>query len=288
MTTSRVSIRRVVLEDIPALVDIHAGSEGPYTVTVQCAIHLNHRLRRPFLCYVAEDDGKVIGHAEWIVGAEPDITGSQLYLGMLQIREDYRGRGVGRHLVEHGASLGLRYGCRVLRTIPEKDVEAFYRKCGMSPVFELASFSYPVGNELLPSGWARSKGVPRRAIGALPMRLGWVQGCSMHMWEISNRPVRLYGERNFRHPCVVRQDGKAYVQLRFRARSQGLVLAWSEIGTPIGELIQVACALAATHAVTGLLIAVLVSDMAQVPAGAMLSDRNWVWSRTLTESVSSI
>lgn len=82
------------------------------------AIYVNHRLLWPFHCHVAEKGGEVIGHAGWIAGFEPDLAASQLYLGMVHVRNDARGLGVGRRMIDFGEWLAAWKGCGVLAPFP--------------------------------------------------------------------------------------------------------------------------------------------------------------------------
>lgn len=49
-----LQVRDVTLQDVPAISAVHRDSDGPYVDPVACAIHVNHRLQRPFHCHVAE------------------------------------------------------------------------------------------------------------------------------------------------------------------------------------------------------------------------------------------
>jgi GNAT superfamily N-acetyltransferase len=181
-----VLVRGVALSDVPAIYDVHEGSDGPWIDPFGCAIHVNHRLLRPFHCRVLERDGQVVGHAEWIVNREPDRAAPCLYLGMLQVRADSQGQGIGRRLVADGVAIARDEGCDALRTVPDSSAVGFYDRCGFAPTQIGRSFRLPVKDRPL-TDWCRARLVPARASRELPMRLGWVQACSSHMWEICNQ-----------------------------------------------------------------------------------------------------
>ena len=103
------------------------------------------------------------------------------------------------------------------------------------------------------------------------MRLGWVQACSAHMWELCNRPSRMWND-SFTHPCLRRQDGRAFVQLRFSDPSQALALAWSPGDTPLAELVAAALHLGSVHAVLSLLLALPRQQAGGIPAEAEPAD----------------
>lgn len=67
-----------------------------------CAIYVNHRLLRPFHCHVAEKDGEVVRHAEWIVGFAPALATPQLYLSIAHVRNGTKGHGSGRRMIDFG------------------------------------------------------------------------------------------------------------------------------------------------------------------------------------------
>jgi hypothetical protein len=86
------------------------------------------------------------------------------------------------------------------------------------------------------------------------MRLGWVQACSVHMWEICNRPVVLAGEP-WSHPCARSEGGAGYVQLRFSGVTEALALAWASQEVPTGDLVRVAQAMAWARGLGSLILA---------------------------------
>ena len=99
------------------------------------------------------------------------------------------------------------------------------------------------------------------------MRLGWVQACSTHMWEICNRPIQVANERWF-HPCLVGDDRTAFVQIRYRDSSQALALAWASPKLPMDELIAAAQHLGAGSSVSRLLLALHPEETGYMPEGA--------------------
>ena len=64
---------------------------------------------------------------------EPDRAAPCLYLGMLQVRADSQGQGVGRRLIEDGVAIARDEGCDALRTGPDSSAVGFYDRCGFAP-----------------------------------------------------------------------------------------------------------------------------------------------------------
>ncbi|MBT3342648.1 MAG: GNAT family N-acetyltransferase [Gemmatimonadetes bacterium] len=263
-------VRQVTLRDVPAICDVHRDSDGPWVDPVECAIYVNHRLLRPFHCRIAERDGQVVGHAEWIVNHEPDRDTPCLYLGMLQVRVDSQGTGVGRRLIDDGRALAQRQACTTLRTVPDGGAIGFYEKCGFSYTPVAHSFRLPVQHHPI-SGWDRARSVPARASLELPMRLGWVQACSSHMWEICNHHAVLADEA-WHHPCLTSRTSPAYVQLRYRDTSTAMPVAWAAPETPLEALIAAAQALASAQQIRELLLAIGPGEAASIPGVVSAED----------------
>ena len=237
-------VRGATLADVPAITEVHAGSDGPWVDPVECTLHVNHRLLRPFFIDVAERDDCVVGYAEWNDSSEPQPHGRHLYLGVLQVHPAHRRSGVGRALVEAGLARARQLGCPCIRTVPADEAKGFYAECGLSRSMSLRTYACRGRSGGLPAGWRRAAGVPESAVAELPMRYGWVQASSRLMWEICNRPARVAGER-IQHPCSRRVDGLAYAQLRWLGeRPTAMALAWAADGVDPSEVIGAAMALA--------------------------------------------
>ena len=251
-------VRNVTLNDVPAITAIHADGEGPWRKPETCAISVNHRLLRPFHCHVAVRDGEPVGHAEWIVDRGP-VSDPFLYLGMLQVREDLRGQGVGRRMIEQGLDLARSEGCQLIRTIPDEEAEPFYAKCGFTLSGGTCSTSVGIVDSEHSRNWTEIDSVPDTIPASYAMRIGWTQACSTHMWELCNRPGEIAGWE-WQHPCVVQLGGQQYVQLRFRDKSSALVIAWSHPDVPIDDLVTAAHSLGRCHDVTHLILAFNAND----------------------------
>jgi len=242
--TGAATVRPATLADVPEIQAVHASCDDPWADPAECAIWVNHRILRGFLVDVALLNGSVVGHAEWIVSHEPLPYGRHLYLGMVQIHSDHQRQGVGRAMIEAGLQNAKKRSCLALRTVPEDDARGFYESCQFTPYLETETYIAKVDPRDLSSGWRLLRTVPNRVVRTLPMRWGWVQGSSAHMWEIGNRPVRLAAEE-LRRPCAGRSDGSAYVQLHcWEPGPQAMALSWATPEQDPEELISAAMALA--------------------------------------------
>ena len=241
-----IRVRPATPADAGGISAVYTGSDLPCTNPAEWAVHTNHRLLEGFLIDVALIGKRIVGHAEWLVSDEPAPYGRHLYLGMLEVHPKSRGRGAGRALVEAGIAKARALGCPIARTMSERDARVFYRKCGFVRSGRAASGSAKLRSTPMPKGWRPGRTVPRAVIGELPMRLGWAQACSAHMWSIANRPTLLAGEEPSRHPCARHVDGKGYVQVRYcpQAGRSGLVIAWAPRSIRLKTLCSVAMALA--------------------------------------------
>jgi GNAT superfamily N-acetyltransferase len=235
-----ITVRPATLADVPGIREIHDQAEDPWADIAECAIWTNHRLLTGFLIDVATTGGKVVGHAEWIVSDEPEPFGRHLYLGMIEIHPRYQRRGVGRKMIEAGLDHARRHDCTALRTHPDDEARGFYQKCQFRRAMRAVSVKVPKSRVDLPPGWRKVRTVPRKVIGEMPMRSGWVQGSSAHMWELCNRTMAVHGE-DVRHPCAGRLDGKGYVQLRYiHCLPSALCISWAPTRSGLKDHVQVA------------------------------------------------
>jgi hypothetical protein len=93
------------------------------------------------------------------------------------------------------------------------------------------------------------------------------------MWEICNRPVQIAEDPTFEHPCLMKDDGTAYVQLRFTNHEEALVVAWSTTDNSLQELFLVAQSLGERHSIHRLMSAVRVDEISALPTEVELMER---------------
>ena len=181
-------------------------------------------------------------------------------------------------MVEYGLHRAKALDCDRVQTIPEQGTERFYERCGLSPHLQIGTYLLPPEPGGLPADWKRKASVPAQVVELFPMRLGWVQGCSKHMWEIANRGVRIAGSQ-VRHPCAGRSDDQGYVQLRYLGtENEAMALAWASGNIKLAELTRVARRLAQSLPVDSLSLTLLQREKAQLEPQAELVDEQTVWS----------
>ncbi|ALV62926.1 hypothetical protein ADU37_CDS12270 [Thermococcus sp. 2319x1] len=209
----RVRIAR--LDDCKAIVDVHCsgverwikksgGGEasyeelsieerylhgGPWMSVETCAIHINNLLLEGQFPIVAEENGGIMGNGEVLVSEEP--MGGKIrkiaHIDVLEVHKSFRGKGVGRAIVEFVEGLAREKGCELVTVTPEKSAIGFYEKLGIRDVlynasfveFDLSSFStIELEPEVFEFSWKEVKG--------LEMVAGKFQS-SYHHWFLAFR-----------------------------------------------------------------------------------------------------
>ncbi len=109
---------------------------GPWMSIETCAIHLNYLLISDQYPLVAVIDSKVMGELELYIGYENSMLGFHGFIDVLEVHRDYRGRGIGRKLVEEAIEISRKRGCEYIAVWPNPEAIGFYRKCG----FDIVAF----------------------------------------------------------------------------------------------------------------------------------------------------
>lgn len=172
---------------------------GPWMNPSLCAIHLNSLLLAGHLPLVARTAEQVVGELElfWDDGPE----GRAGHIGVLQVRKDWQGRGVGRTLVETAAHLARERGCVRLTVEPADEARGFYVRLGFSPWISLQALTLRTvddGGTQTPT--CDNPGIPPRPATAPldPVAAGWhlvlnYHQCPTQIWH-------QYGGRVFALP----------------------------------------------------------------------------------------
>ena len=232
-----IIIRNISLKtDIKGIREAH-GSDEHWGSDEVCFMSGQTSLENGFFIQVATCNDKIIGHAEWVLSDEPYQR--FLYLGMLQIHEDYQKRGIGTKLIESGAIYAKEKGCAFLRTMPgiESGSIFFYQKNGFvqtkdsNSTLKLETTSVPIKNVV------RIDKVPFEAVKTLPFVVGLYQHASAHIWKVFNAQHE-YDDRTVSSFKI----GDSYINIgAFEPTEQASVTCWSKHITPalISEILAV-------------------------------------------------
>ena len=227
MNNIKIRLATATEADFNGIVSIYKpDDEGPWKEYEGCKAWITKRLERGFYIQVAEIDGKIIAHGEWIISDEPNRK--YVYLGMLEVNEDYRGKGVGRLMIADGIEYAKKNNCPQAVTSPDMDNRAdiFYRKCGFidgRKLFSLKMLTEPYKDYQFEK--TNLDKVPFTAIKEKKYIFGKGQFCSRHMWEVYNE--RPSNDTDRLSPAILLPDG-TYIQLGYWAGGDGgYLLIWS-------------------------------------------------------------
>jgi GNAT superfamily N-acetyltransferase len=220
-----IQVRAATMADLEGIRWIHRFCDDPWHDAAECKAWVGRRLERGFYIQVALVEGQIVGHGEWIVSDEPDKR--MLYLGMLQVDDDYQRSGVGRAMIDDGVAYAKSHHCTEIVTIPESDqhTDLFYEKCGFVRKRVIKKCVIPTrpGHA---GGYALLPEIPFSVVSDLPFVFGLAQVSSRHMWEVCNRKPAT--DDRFTPAMVI--NGRTYVQLFFRSgNDSALVLCWSRL-----------------------------------------------------------
>jgi GNAT superfamily N-acetyltransferase len=143
-------IRKATLDETRWIVGVHTADEdlsglsvrerylrgGPWMSPETCAIHINALLQEGQLPVVAEVNGRVVGEAEAFFSEE--LIGGKLtrvvHLDVIEVHPGFRGRGIGRALVEFIERTAREREFELFTVQPSKEAVGFYRKLGFGEV----------------------------------------------------------------------------------------------------------------------------------------------------------
>jgi len=119
---------------------------GPWMSVETCAIHVNNLLLAGQTPLVALEGDRVVGEAEVILGDEGGRRGLVAHLSVIEVHRDFRGRGVGRSLVESALAVARDRGVEAVTVVPEEDAKGFYRATGFCPAERWAEVTASLGD----------------------------------------------------------------------------------------------------------------------------------------------
>jgi GNAT superfamily N-acetyltransferase len=223
---NNIKIRQITTSesDLKGMANVHRNCEDAWTEIKQCTAWITKRLDRGFYIQAAEADGKIVGHAEWIISDEPDRK--FVYLGMMQIDEEYQRKGIGRLMIDDGIEYAKKNDCNLIVTSPDvadgATADIFYRKCGF--VDGRKSYSSYIRTEPYKEYQFEKTNidkVPFATIKEQRFIFGLGQFSSRHMWEVYNEKPSTDKRIS---PIILLSDG-TYIQID--CTYGGYVLIWS-------------------------------------------------------------
>ncbi|MCL1859054.1 MAG: GNAT family N-acetyltransferase [Oscillospiraceae bacterium] len=213
--------------DLNGIVNVYRGQSIPWGNITDCTSWVTKRLERGFYIQVAEIDGKIVGHGEWIISDEPDRK--FLYLGMLEIDKDYQRKGIGRAMIADGIEHAKKNNCVEAVTSPDMETGAdiFYRKCGFKDgrkqyILHIKTEEY---RDYKFEGTKIEK-VPFSVIKEKRFVFGkGGQFSSRHMWEVMNEKPSV--DVNRRTPAILLSEG-TYIQIHtWENANVGSLYVWT-------------------------------------------------------------
>jgi predicted N-acetyltransferase YhbS len=219
-------IRKAELGDIKGIMNIHRNCDDPWHEEHECRAWIEERLKSGFYIQVAQIDDKIIGHGEWIISEEPNQK--ILYLGLLQVDEDYQKMGVGRAMIADGEKNAQKFSCSKIVTIPDNDTNSivFYEKCGFAKFRTIKSCS--IATSMHKDFFHQRMivdAVPFSVVSELPFIFGLSQCASRHMWEVcNNKPCT--DDSRMTPACLC---NGSYIQFSYyEPNNTALALCWSK------------------------------------------------------------
>ena len=221
--TSMIKIRTASIADCQGIQSVHAGTPGPWANINECIPWISKRIERGYYVQVAELNGEIVGHAEWVETADP--SGKFFYLCVMQIKPNYQGHGIGRKMVEDGIAQGKIRNCTKLVTIPELETgsEKFYFKCGFTKGREIKSISIPTKDYGYSQNYTEAASVPFEVIGKYDFILGLDQASSRHIWEVCNAKP----DNDERKPHTLISPKGDFLQIDSYAPPRAWAICWS-------------------------------------------------------------
>ena len=228
--TPELTIRKATINDWEGIQAVHMGTPGPWANATECAPWVQKRIARGYYVQVAELNGQIVGHAEWV--ENHGVEGKFFYLCVMQIKDGYQGQGIGSKMVTDGIQKAKALGCEKVVTIPEEDTgsEKFYAKCGFTNGRQIKSISIPAGTYEYSQNYQEVDKAPFEIIKQCQFIFGLSQASPRHMWEVTNEKPT--GDNRVTTTFI--SDAGDYIQLcpLYTNPHQAWALCWSNHPQP--------------------------------------------------------
>lgn len=190
-----ITIRRITGENldlcIPAIVHVFRDDPVvPWYKSDECKVWVTRRAGRGFYIVGAYQGDAMVGYSEWIETYDRDRK--VLYLGLMQVDCELRGRGIGGVMLAGGEAYARSIGAEALRTMPEDErSHAFYRKYGFVDTDKTFTCDCATIEGLTQD--CPPAAVTLDVVNTHEMIFGLCQMSGRHMYEIANHAPEGHG-----------------------------------------------------------------------------------------------
>ena len=222
-------------ESLPGIVNVFRDDDAvPWHRHDTCLAWVANHAECGFYIALAYCGGKIVGYSEWI--ETHDRGRNILYLSLMQVDCDMRGRGIGGAMLRDGEAYAKSIGAVSLRTLPEDELSyAFYRKYGFfeTDAIESCICPTPSGAEAAPH--RRPAIMARQIADTHEIVFGLCQSSSRHLYEMANHPPQTGN-----YQVVSSYIASGYLQFRYREGSKdALALYWSKEAATAGTVAEI-------------------------------------------------
>jgi len=184
---NNINIHQICKENVdiyvPDIVYIFRDDEmGPWHKYEECLAWVRHKAERGFYIQAVYDGDKIVGYSEWIETYDEGVK--ILYLCIMQVDCDFRGRGIGTLMIDDGELYAKKIGAAFLRTIPEDDKShRFYLKNNFIDTETIYRYVLDAINEPTPAHCAAPVNLTMDIINSHEFIFGLVQSSGRYVYE---------------------------------------------------------------------------------------------------------
>jgi GNAT superfamily N-acetyltransferase len=238
-------VRRINGEDIsaviPGIVHVFRDDEVvPWHKYDECAAFVARRAERGYYITLAYDGDRIVGFSEWIETYDNGVK--FLYLSMMQVDCDLRGKGVGGAMLADGERYAAGIGASCLRTTPEDErAIEFYHKYG----FTKTDSTYSCVRSTVKREPVTQHGIEPIItlddVNANEFIFGLCQSSGRHMYEVANH------NPDNRFEMKMPRISNGFAQFRCRKGSKtAIVLFWNNSAATsetVSDILALGCEL---------------------------------------------
>ena len=146
-----MNIRHIEEKDIDAILNMitHYRKEQNVTINDSLKNEIRKQLaivakEKPDTTYVCIVQNEVAGYINMHICPFPMIGGKELYISDLLVKQNYRGKGIGKRLMNKAEETAQKHGCSRMMLNNAKEAESykrsFYGKSGFTERLNFANF----------------------------------------------------------------------------------------------------------------------------------------------------